>query len=110
MLEFSTQLCELLPLYLTFSLVPLPPPPLPKVQVHYVHYIQILIVCGREWLGGEVLSCVGDHILQEFNTIYLTRLRTYESALPPETKPRRGRGPQTDKHLPQSPFTNIFFR
>jgi hypothetical protein len=33
-----------------------------------------------------------DHILQEFNTLYLTRLRTYKIALPPQTKPRRGGG------------------
>jgi hypothetical protein len=30
-----------------------------------------------------VLSCVGDHILQEFNTLFLTRFRTYKFALPP---------------------------
>jgi hypothetical protein len=31
-------------------------------------------VAGRG--GGVVLSCVGDHILQEFNTQFLTRFRT----------------------------------
>ncbi len=51
-----------------------PPPPLPKVNVK---------VCGWEGMGGGVLSCVGDHILQEFNTLYLTRFRTYKIALPP---------------------------
>ncbi len=47
-----------------------PPPPLHTV-------------CG--WEGG-VLSCVGDHILQEFNTMYKNRFRTYKFALPPQTK------------------------
>ncbi len=35
------------------------------------------------WLGGGgggVLSCVGDHILQEFNTLFLNRFRTYKIA------------------------------
>ncbi len=55
---------------------------------------------GRGWV---MLSFVGDHILQEFNTLYLTRFRTYKIALPPQRKPSR-RGSLTDKHLPQSPF------
>jgi hypothetical protein len=33
-----------------------------------------------------VLSCVVDHILQEFNTLFLTRFRTYKIASPPQTK------------------------
>jgi hypothetical protein len=33
--------------------------------------------------GGGVLSCVVDHILQEFNTLFLTRFRTYKIATPP---------------------------
>jgi hypothetical protein len=33
-----------------------------------------------------VLSCVVDHILQEFNTLFLTRFRTYNIATPPQTK------------------------
>jgi hypothetical protein len=36
--------------------------------------------------GGWVLSVVGDHILQEFNTLYLTRFRTYKIVKPPQTK------------------------
>jgi hypothetical protein len=32
------------------------------------------------------LSCVVDHILQEFNTLFLTRFRTYKIATPPQTK------------------------
>jgi hypothetical protein len=35
-------------------------------------------VCGC----GEVLSCVVDHILQEFNSLFLTRFRT----TPPQTE------------------------
>jgi hypothetical protein len=71
---FSTQLCELLPPYssLWFNSPPLPPTCF-KVQ-------NILAV--RMWLGGGggrgVLRTVGDHILQEFNTLYLTRFRTYK--------------------------------
>jgi hypothetical protein len=36
--------------------------------------------------GGGVLSCVVDHILQEFNTLFTTRFRTYKIAKPPRTK------------------------
>jgi hypothetical protein len=63
-------------------------------------------VAGRGW---GVLSCVGDHLLQEFNTLYLTRFRTYKIALSPPTKTYEGREPQPDKHLPQSPFIGQFF-
>jgi hypothetical protein len=39
------------------------------------------------WLwGGGVLSCVVDHILQEFFTLFLTRFRTYKIASPPQNK------------------------
>jgi hypothetical protein len=57
-----------------------------------------------------VLGLVGYHILDEFNTLYLTRLRTYKIAKPPQTKTYDGRGPQADKLLPQSPFTGQLFR
>jgi hypothetical protein len=33
-----------------------------------------------------VLSAVGDHILHEFNTLYLTSFRTYKISKPPQTK------------------------
>jgi hypothetical protein len=36
-----------------------------------------------------VLSCVVDHILQEFNTLFLTRFRTYKIATPFQTKMTR---------------------
>jgi hypothetical protein len=68
------------------------------------------------WLGGDggVLSCVGDHILQEFNTLFLTRFRTYKKSLcHPKQKPRRGGGLRQinicRKHLSQSPFQGKFF-
>jgi hypothetical protein len=35
---------------------------------------------------GGVLSCVVDHILQEFNTLFPTRFRTYKTATSPQTK------------------------
>jgi hypothetical protein len=38
--------------------------------------------------GGGVLSRVGDHILQEFYTLYATRFRTYNIAYPPQEKGR----------------------
>ncbi len=38
------------------------------------------------WGGGGLLGCVVDHILQEFNTLFLTRFRTYKTATPPQTK------------------------
>ncbi len=46
--------------------------PLPLPVSKYSIYRQC--VAGR---GCEVLSTVGDHIQQEFNTLYLTRFRTY---------------------------------
>ena len=44
----------------------------------------IQTVCG--WEGEGVLSSVGDHILQEFNILYLTRFRNYKIARPSQTK------------------------
>jgi hypothetical protein len=46
-------------------------------------YIQT--VCGFGG-GGGVVSYVEDHILQEFNTLFLTRFRTYKIAAPPQNK------------------------
>jgi hypothetical protein len=71
--------CVLLPLYLLSDL-----PPLPKVNVQY---IQTEYGCGGGGGGARmVLSCVVDHILQEFNTLFLTRFRTYKIATPSQTK------------------------
>ncbi len=51
-----------------------------------VHYIQTM--CGRVGVGGwgGMLSCVGDHIQQMFNALYMTRFRTYKIVLRPQTK------------------------
>ena len=57
--------------------------PLPKVM--YIIYRQFVAVGGWEWGGGSEV-CDVDHILQEFNTLYLTRFRTYKIARPPQTK------------------------
>ncbi len=65
-----------------------PPPPLPPFsKLKYSIYRQC--VAGR---GGGVLSCVGDHILQEFTNLFQTRFRTYKCALPHQTKTSRGVG------------------
>jgi hypothetical protein len=46
------------------------------------------------WLGEGrgMFSCVGDHILQELNKLFLTRFTTYKIAYHPKQKPRRGGG------------------
>jgi hypothetical protein len=59
MLVFSTSLLNCCPS--TFSLTSPTPSSPPKVKVQYIQ-----TVCGG---GGEVLSCVVDYILQEFNTV-----------------------------------------
>jgi hypothetical protein len=75
MLVFSTPLVNCCPS--TFSLTSASPPPLPKVNVQY----------NSVWLcGGGGLSCTVDHILQEFNTMFLIRFRTYKIATPPQKK------------------------
>jgi hypothetical protein len=58
--------CELLPLYLLSDLIHPSPPSQSKHTV---------CGCGREW---GVMSCVVDHILQKFNTLFLTRFRIYD--------------------------------
>jgi hypothetical protein len=101
MLVFSTQLCEIFA-PLTFSLVHLPYPTPPSQSRSTVDTDSVWL--GR---GVEVLSCVGNHILQEIKT--LTRFRIYKIARPPQTKNYEGRGSQTDNHVPQSPFTCQIF-
>jgi hypothetical protein len=56
--------CELLPLYLLSDRPDPHPCPFPKVN------LQIQCVAVRVGVGGGVLSCVVDHILQEFNTLF----------------------------------------
>jgi hypothetical protein len=59
-------------------------PPSPSLfHCIIVEYIQTVCVAVR---GLGVLSPVGDHILQEFNTLYLTRFRTFKIARPHQTK------------------------
>jgi hypothetical protein len=60
--------------------------------------INIQCVAGR-----GVWSPVGDHILQEFNTLYLTRFRTFKIARPLQTKTYEGRGPYTDNTCRKDP-------
>ncbi len=72
--------------HVTFSLVQLSPLPLTRCQQCSI-YRQF--VAGRGW---GLLSPVGANILQEFNTLYLTRFRTYKIARPPITKTWRGGG------------------
>ncbi len=52
------------------------PPPPPPFQSKCTVYTD----------SGGVLSCVVDHFLQEFNTLFLTRFITYKIATPPQTK------------------------
>ncbi len=77
MLVFSTPLLNCCPS--TYSLTSPTPPPLPKVNVQY---IQTVCGCG----GGGVLSCVVDHILQEFNTLFLTTFRPTKLLQNPKQK------------------------
>jgi hypothetical protein len=52
----------------------------------------------------------GSGCVESIYRSYALCIRIYKIALPPQTKTQEGRGPQTDKHLPQSPFTNQFLR
>ncbi len=75
---FDSVLWTIVPL--TFSLVH-PPPSRTSLSQSTVHTDSV-------WLGGGwgVLSCAGDHILQEFDALFLTRFRTYKISLPPQPK------------------------
>ncbi len=104
MLVFSTQLCELLPLSSSLWFNSPPPFSLPCVKVQNIQR-----VCGWEGLG--VLSPVGGHILQEFNTLYLTRFRTYKIAKSksPQTK-TKGRRLRQINTCSKVLLQAIFFR
>ncbi len=54
-------------------------------------YIHRQWVCGWEGVRG-VLRCVGDHILQKLNTLFLTRFRPTKLLHHPKQKPRKGGG------------------
>jgi hypothetical protein len=68
MLVFSTQLCELLPLYPSLWFTP--PPPFPSMYQSTVYTDSVLLE------GGGGVELCWRHILQEFNTLVLTRFRT----------------------------------
>ncbi len=73
---FSTPLVNCCPS--TSSLTsPIPPPSQSKST-------SVQTVCGCR--GRGVLSCVVDHILQEFNTLFLIRFGIYKIATPPQAK------------------------
>jgi hypothetical protein len=80
MLVFSTPLVNCC--VSTFSLTTPTPPPSQSERTYSIYGTD------RVWLWrvGGVLSCVVDHILQEFNTLFLTRFRTYKIATPSQTK------------------------
>jgi hypothetical protein len=70
--------CVLLPLYLLSDL----PPPSQSKRTVYTDSVWLWGVgVGR---GGVELGCRPN--LQEFNTLFLTRFRTYKIATPPQTK------------------------
>jgi hypothetical protein len=77
------------------------PPPPPFLCQSTVYKVS-------EWLrgGGGVESCWRPYY--EGVTLCI-RLKTYKIARPSQTITFEGRGPQTDKHLPQSTFTGKFF-
>ncbi len=57
--------------------------------------------------GGGMLSSVGDLILQDFYTI-CDLILNLQNCCPSQAKTLEGRGPQTVKKLPQSPFAFTF--
>jgi hypothetical protein len=81
MLVFSTPLVNYCPFI--FSLTSPTPPPFLKVNAQYIRQC---VAVGGGGGGGGVLNCVVRHILQEFNSLFLTRFRTYKIATPPQTK------------------------
>ncbi len=87
MLVFSTLFWELLPLEPSLWFNSPPSLPLPCVKVQYTVY-------GWEGGGGGCWIQLETNILQEFNTLYLTRFKTYNIAY---------------KHLLQIPCTGQFF-
>jgi len=47
-----------------------------KCRIYTIHHTDSVLLGGDG--GGGVLNCVGEHILKEFNTLFLTRFRTYK--------------------------------
>ncbi len=71
MLVFSTLLVNCCPSTYLLSDLPTPSP-----------------LRTAQWVGGGggMLICNVDHILQEFNSLFLNRFRTYKITTPPQTK------------------------
>jgi hypothetical protein len=91
-------------IFFFFSLVQLPPPfPVSKYSVQYT---------DRVWLGGGGGCPVKDHILQEFkqHSVSDQILKLQNRYTTPKQSKNLGEGPQIDEFLPQSPFTDQFFR
>jgi hypothetical protein len=89
---------------LTFSLVHLQPPTPPSLCQSTVYAVSVSLGGG----GGGVKSCWRPYSAGEFNTLHVTRFRTYKKH--PKQNPRRGLGLRQKKNdLPQSPFTGKFF-
>ena len=59
------------------------PPPPPSQCTVYADSVWLWWGVG---VGGGMLNCAVNHILQEFYTLFLTRFRTYKIASPPQTK------------------------
>jgi hypothetical protein len=53
---------------------------------------------------------MGSGCVESIYRMYLTRFGTYKIALLPQTKTEEGRGPHTDKYMPQNPFRGQFLR
>jgi hypothetical protein len=89
--RFSQSCWYLRPSFVSYCLSNLlsgsPAPPPPFLKSKYSMYRQC--VAGSGW---GVLSCVENHILQEFNILFLTRFRTYEIATTPPSKNLGGDG------------------
>jgi hypothetical protein len=93
--------CELAPLYrLTGS-----PTPLPCVN-KYVYYVFIQCVTGG---GGEGIGLCGEHI-QELYTVLFDQIPNLPIVFTTPNKNIGVEGPQTDKHMPPSPFTGELLR
>jgi hypothetical protein len=67
------------------------PPPPPSQSQSTEMYKQCVAGTRTFGLGGDggggggFFCYIGDQNMQEFNTLYLTRIRTYKIALPPQT-------------------------
>ncbi len=99
LLVFSTQLCEPLT-FCVVHLLSLPP-----------SHSQRTLYTDSVWLGGVW----GGGCWVVLETIFCRSLTLCiwpdsEPTLSPQTKTWEGRGPQTDKHLPQSLFPGKLFR